>query len=68
MSTQEKIKSALSSLQEKKEAFETMRKSYEDTATYIQVKRNPEKREGRWRGSDSLGVFWFRSRLDSWRG
>lgn len=40
MSTQEKIKSTLSSLQEKKDAFETMRKSYESAAAYIQVKRN----------------------------
>ncbi|XP_060885817.1 E3 ubiquitin-protein ligase TRIM35-like [Labrus mixtus] len=33
----EKIKSALSSLQEKKDAFDQMKKNYEDTVAYIQV-------------------------------
>ncbi|XP_063357318.1 E3 ubiquitin-protein ligase TRIM35 [Pelmatolapia mariae] len=33
----EKMKSALSSLQEKREAFDKMKKNYEDTVTYIQV-------------------------------
>lgn len=37
LSTQEKLESALSSLQHKKEAFEAMRTSYESTAAYIQV-------------------------------
>lgn len=35
--TQEEIKSALSSLQEKKETLDKMKKNCEDTAAYIQV-------------------------------
>lgn len=31
------MESALSSLQEKRDAFDTMKKSYEDTVAYIQV-------------------------------
>lgn len=47
MSTQEKLESALSSLQHKKEAFEAMRSSYESTAAYIQVELSPPGRRGR---------------------
>lgn len=47
LSTQEKLESALSSLQQKKEAFEAMRTSYESTAAYIQVALSPPGRQGR---------------------
>lgn len=57
LSTQEKMKSALSSLQDKKEAFETMKKNYEDTATYIQVRSVPQSSAVSKSGSPEDAAF-----------
>lgn len=56
---QVKMTSALSSLQEKKEAFERMKKNYENTAAYIQVRSTPPRRSAGVGAADWLSGVWF---------